>query len=56
MNFGIDWSQAPTLRGIIWMVASVIGLVMVYMGKDVSQLILLAGGIAGGVGVAVKDK
>jgi hypothetical protein len=29
---------------------------MAFMGKDVSQLLLLAGGIAGAMGVVMSDK
>lgn len=51
----IDWSQASTKRGIIWLVAALVGFPMVWMGKDPSQLIILASGIAGGLGVLIKD-
>lgn len=51
----IDWAQASTKRGIIWVVAALVGFPMVWMGKDPSQLIILASGIAGGLGVLIKD-
>ena len=48
-------SEASTKRGIIWVTTALVGLPMVYLGKDVSQLLLLAGGVAGGLGVMLKD-
>ena len=51
----IIWSEASTKRGIIWVTTALVGLPMVYLGKDVSQLLLLAGGVAGGLGVMLKD-
>lgn len=51
----INWSEASTKRGLIWLITAVIGLPMAYLGKDVGQLILLASGIAGGLGVILKD-
>lgn len=57
MKFEIDWSQASTKRGVVWVAAAVIGLLMIMAGKydDANQVILLAGAVAGGLGVAVKD-
>lgn len=51
----IDWSQSSTKRGLVWIVTALVGIVMVLMGKDVSQLLLLAAGVAGGLGVALDD-
>jgi hypothetical protein len=51
----IEWSEASTKRGIIWVVTAVIGTVFVFLGKPVDQLLLLAGGVAGGLGVVLKD-
>lgn len=51
----IEWSQASTKRGIIWIVTAVIGAVFIFLGKSVDQLLLLAGGVAGGLGVILKD-
>lgn len=52
----IDWSQTSTKRGIVWVVTFIIGMPMAYMGKDVTQLLLLAGGVVGGMGVLTNDK
>jgi hypothetical protein len=38
----IEWSEASTKRGIIWVVTAVIGTVFVFLGKPVDQLLLLA--------------
>jgi hypothetical protein len=51
----IEWSQASTKRGIIWVVTAIIGTVLILLGKPVDQLLLLAGGVAGGLGVVLKD-
>jgi hypothetical protein len=51
----INWSEASTKRGLIWVVTAVVGAVLLYQGKSVDQLLLLAGGVAGGLGVVLKD-
>ena len=51
----IEWSEASTKRGLIWVVTAVVGSVFVFLGKPVDQLLLLAGGVAGGLGVILKD-
>ena len=51
----IEWSQASTKRGIIWVVTAVVGAVFIFLGKPIDQLLLLAGGVAGGLGVILKD-
>jgi threonine/homoserine efflux transporter RhtA len=55
MKFEVDFSQPSTIRGLVWVAVAVIGLVMIAFGKDVSQLIVLGAGVAGGLGVAIKD-
>ena len=52
----IDWTETSTKRGLIWGLTAVVGLPMVWLGKDPTSLILLASGIAGGLGVLFKDK
>jgi hypothetical protein len=51
----IDWTQSSTKRGAVWIVTFILGLIMSAMGKDVTQLLLLGAGVAGGLGVAAKD-
>jgi hypothetical protein len=51
----IQWQEASTKRGLIWVVTAVVGAVLLYQGKSVDQLLLLAGGVAGGLGVILKD-
>jgi hypothetical protein len=51
----IDWSQSSTKRGLVWVVAALIGIPMVLIGKDVSQLLILAAAVAGGLGVALNN-
>ena len=51
----IEWSEASTKRGIIWVATAVVGSVFVFLGKPVDQLLLLATGVSGGLGVLLKD-
>lgn len=57
MNAGIDFSQASTIRGLVWVIVAVVGLGLMIAGRssDIPQLMLLGAGVAGGLGVAVKD-
>jgi len=52
----IDWSENSTKRGAIWLIAALIGLPMVWMGKDITGLIALAMGVSGGLGVLLTEK
>ena len=51
----IDWSEASTKRGIIWVITAIVGSFFVFLGKPVDQLLLLASGVAGGLGLLLKD-
>lgn len=51
----INWSEASTKRNAVWVATFIIGIPMAFMGKDVSQLLLLGGGIAGAMGVYMSD-
>jgi hypothetical protein len=51
----IDWSEASTKRGLIWCITAIVGAVFLFMGKPIDQLLLLATGVAGGLGVILKD-
>lgn len=51
----IDWSEASTKRGLIWLITAIVGTVFLFMGKPIDQLLLLATGVAGGLGVLLKD-
>jgi len=55
MKFGIDWRQRSTIRGAVWVLAGLVGLVMVFEGKDIQSLVSLAMAVAGGLGVLIKD-
>ncbi len=52
----INWNEASTKRNAVWVVAFIIGIPMAFFGKDVTQLLLLAAGVAGAMGVAMSDK
>jgi hypothetical protein len=51
----IDWNEASTKRGIIWVITAVVGSIFIFLGKPIDQLLLLATGVAGGLGVLLKD-
>lgn len=51
----IDWSEASTKRGLIWLITAIVGTIFLFMGKPIDQLLLLATGVAGGLGVILKD-
>jgi hypothetical protein len=51
----IYWSEASTKRGLIWLITAIVGTVFLFMGKPIDQLLLLATGVAGGLGVILKD-
>jgi hypothetical protein len=55
MKLGIHWSQASTQRGLVWIIAAIVGAVFIYQDKSIDQLLLLAGGVAGGLGMIIKD-
>jgi len=51
----IDWSESSTKRGLIWLITAIVGTVFLFIGKPIDQLLLLATGVAGGLGVILKD-
>jgi hypothetical protein len=51
----IDWTAASTKRGLVWVITALVGSVFIFMGKPVDQLLLLAGAVAGGLGLVLKD-
>lgn len=52
----VNWNEASTKRNAVWVIASIIGVVGWWAGKDIAPLLLLAAGVAGGMGVAMPDK
>ena len=52
----INWNEASTKRNAVWVATFLVGSIMIFFGKDVSQLLLLAAGVAGAMGVAMPDK
>lgn len=57
MKLGIDWSQASTKRGAIWAAGAVVMGICLLTGHPdyIGYVITGVSGIAGGVGLAVKD-
>ncbi len=56
MKCQVDFSEPSTIRGLVWVVVGVVGLVMIALGKDITTLLTLGAAIAGGLGVAITDK
>lgn len=56
MKLGINWQENSTKRGAVWVITFIAGIIMSFLGKDVTQLLVVASGVAGGLGVALKDK
>lgn len=55
MKIDVDWKENSTKRGAVWLATAIVGTFMLLIGKDISQLIILATAVAGGMGVALKD-
>jgi len=56
MKLGFDWSETSTKRGAVRLMTFLIGLIMIWSGHgDVSQLLILAAGVNGALGMAIKD-
>ena len=55
MKLGIYFEQASTKRGLVWVITAIVGAGLLYQGKSIDQLLLLAGGISGGLGLIIKD-
>lgn len=51
----IVWSESSTKRGAIWVIAAIVGIIGWWTGKDVAPILLLAAGVAGGLGVTTPD-
>lgn len=52
----IDIKQPSTQRGIIWIIASLIGGIGWMIGKDIQPIITLAMAVAGGMGLKNDDQ
>ena len=57
MRLGIDWTQNSTKRGAIWVAGAVVMLGCLITGHPdyIGYVITGVSGIAGGLGLAVKD-
>ncbi len=56
MKFGeIDFTQASTIRGTVWVTGGILGAIFAYLGHDGYQVISITAAVAGGLGVAIKD-
>jgi len=51
----INWTAASTKRGLVWVITALVGSIFIFLGKPVDQLLLLAGAVAGGLGLVLKD-
>jgi len=57
MKLGINWNEASTQRGAVWVIAALVMLGSLMMGKPdyISYVITGASAVAGGLGVVIKD-
>ena len=55
MKLGINPFEASTLRGAIRILTAAVGAYFIYIGKDVSELLLFSAAISGMAGVGIKD-
>jgi uncharacterized membrane protein len=57
MKLGIDFKQPSTLRGLVWLVGSLVGLGFLIAGdrESASVAVAMTGTIAGGLGLGVND-
>lgn len=47
----INWKQPSTQRGIVWLIAGVIGVYYSWGTQDTGQLLSVAAAVAGGLGL-----
>lgn len=57
MSIQFDIKEPSTKRGIVWGVASLVALIFLFMGSVERAVAVMgiAGTVAGGLGVALKD-
>ena len=57
MKLEVDWSQASTIKGAVWVTVGVLSVIFISMGdfQKASAIETLGPLIAGGLGVAIKD-
>ena len=55
MKIEVNWTQSDTFRGAVRIGVLIMGFIGVWMGKDVTQIILLGQGINGILGLATTD-
>jgi hypothetical protein len=51
----INLQENSTKRGFVWAIFAVLGCLGWWSGKDITPLMLLAGAVAGGMGIAQND-
>jgi hypothetical protein len=54
MEFDKQCTQASTKRALVWCIVGIVGIAGWWMGKDISGIVALGAGVAGGMGL-VKD-
>jgi len=55
MILGIDWTQASTQRGLVWVIGAIVAATFYGFGKDPMPIMLATSTLVGGLGLAVKD-
>jgi len=51
----INWGEASTKRGLVFVVTGAVAGVFLWFGKDVQSVLTVGAFVAGGLGVALPD-
>jgi hypothetical protein len=52
----MNFNETSTKRGVVWIIASIVGVAFAWAGKDPSQVMVIAGGVVGGLGLLPDTK
>ena len=50
----IDFTEASTKRGFVWLIAALIAIPLMLTGKDIQPILTLAAAVSGGLGIVLK--
>jgi hypothetical protein len=52
----VDFGQASTIRGAVWVVTAIVSVIAYWIGKDPMPVLLIGTSVAGGLGVGIKTE
>lgn len=55
MKVKFDITENSTKRGLVWLVAFIVGCIFVWNGKNPEFVMFMATGVAGSIGTFIKD-